>query len=294
LIDGLQRWTASKDAGLKTIDAKIISSDDFNVLLEQIVCNATKVETLPAEYSKQLQRILQMNPTMTSAELALKVGGTPSWIKDRLRLTNLTQEAAKLLDSGHINLVNGYSLAKLPVDEQADYLEQAQTLTVPEFTNTVLSRIDAINKAKKAGKTADGPVVFVHKAYLRKPSEITNEAESCEIGKAYIAENRITSPEDAWSAALDWASTSDPASIKSAKDKWEADEKVRQDKKDKAAAERNKRKVGAADIKARRAKLEMTLTEQNATAEARATALAEFDAAPENQGPKKVEATTVA
>lgn len=293
LIDGLQRWTATKDAGIDFIDAKIVSSDDFQVLLDQTILNACRVETLPAEYSKQLQRILQACPTMTSSDLATRLSRSESWIKERLRLTNLTPEAAKLLDSGAINLINGYSLAKLPVDEQESYLEQAQTMATSEFTNLVIARCSAIQKAKRAGGTDSAPV-FTHKPYLRKPAEIVIEAENCEVGKAYIAENRITSPEEAWKAALDWAATNDPKSIATAKAKWDEMEKARQEKKEKAAIERERRKVGVADIKARRAKLEMSLAEQGASAEDKAEALKAFDAAPENQPPAQPAKTVAA
>ena len=286
LVDGLQRLTATRDAGIEEVDAKIVSSDDVQVLMDQTILNACRVETLPAEYSKQLQRILQLQPTMTSSELASKLSRSESWIKDRLRLTNLTPEAAKLLDSGAINLINGYSLAKLPVDEQSSYLEQAQSMQTQEFTNLVVARCSAIAKAKRAGGTADSAPVFQHKPYLRKVAEIATEAETGAVGSAFIAENRITNPEDAWKAALDWAATNDPASIAAAKAKWDAAEKVRQEKKEKAKLEQERRKAGAAEIKSRRAKLNMELVEKGTDPAEIEAALKAFDAAPENQPPK--------
>ena len=163
LIDGLQRLTATKDNGFTKIPAQIMSTDDFNVMLDQVIGNTCRVETKPAEYSKHLQHIMQMCPTMTVSDLAAKLAKSDSWLKERLNLTKLSPEAAKLVDCNAINLVNAYSLARLPLEEQADYLEQAQSLPTQDFTNVVVARKAAIAKAKAEGRTADEAPVFVHK-----------------------------------------------------------------------------------------------------------------------------------
>lgn len=289
LIDGLQRWSAAKDAGHPTVPAQIMSSSDLDVLTQQVVGNTARVETLPAQHAKQMLKILQMNPTWTEAELANKLSRSPAWIYDRLRLNNLTPEAAKLVDSNTINLLNAYVLARLPEDEQAAYVEQAMNQTNPDFSNLVKARIDAINKAKRANTEA-GPSVFTHKPYLRKPADIVSESEACEVGKATIAELRVTSPEEAWKLALLWSATSDAKSIAAAKAKWDASERERAAKKEKAALERERRKAGAMDIKARRQKLELQLAESGATTDEKVAKLAEFDADPANKvAPTKVE-----
>ena len=284
LVDGLQRWTASKDAGLPTVPAQIISSSDCDVLKQQIIANTSRVETTPAQHSKQLQRVLQMEPTLTRSELAHQLSRGTQWLDDRLSLVKLTPEAAKLVDSNTINLLNAYCLAKLPLDEQESYTEQAMSLQHGDFSNLVKARLDAINKAKRAN-AADAPSVFVHKPYLRKPADVVAESESGVVGAATIAEQRITSPEDAWKAALLWAATSDKKSVDAAKAKFDAMEAERNEKKAKAALERERKKLVATDIKGRRQKLEFSLAEAGASAEEKAAKLAEFDAQPENKPP---------
>jgi ParB/RepB/Spo0J family partition protein len=294
LVDGLQRWTASKDAGFETIPAQVISSTDFEVLLQQTIGNTARVETLPAEHAKHLQRILQACPTMTNAELATKLSRSPTWIAERLKLTKLIPEAGKLVDANRINLLNAYCLAMLPQDEQEAYLEQAQSLQNAEFSNIVAARNSAIAKAKRAN-AVDSPSVFTHKPYLRKPADILAESESGVVGAETIAEQRITTPEEAWKAALNWAATNDPKSIAAAKAKFEEHEKERLAKKEKANLEKERRKAGLADIRARRQKFELQLAEAGATAEEKAEKLAAFDADPANKVPTKLtEATVVA
>lgn len=290
LVDGCQRWNASKDAGMETVPAQVISSSDIEVLMQQIIGNTGRVETLPAEHSKQLQRILQINPTMTSAELASKLSRGEPWLKDRLKLTNLTPEAAKLVDSGAINLMNAYVLAKLPQDEQSNYLQQAQEMSTSEFGNLGKGRLEAIAKAKRAGGTADSNTVFTHKPYLLKVGDIVTESQTGAVGAQVIAEGRLTTAEEGWKAALLWASTSDEKSVAAAKAKWDQQQADLAAKKEKAKLERERRKAGAAEIKSQRAKLELSLAEANASPEEVAAKLAEFDAA---HKPKE-EATTVA
>lgn len=288
LIDGLQRLTATRDAGLPTIAATIMPVDDFNTLIMQVIANTSRVETKPAEYSKQLQLILQANPTMSSMDLAGKLGKTTEWIKQRLGLVNLVAEAARLVDAGNINLTNAYALAKLPPEEQGEYVEQAQSATISDFNNVVVQRLSAIKEAKKKGGSSDVVTVFKHKPYLHKIGEVVEEAETCAFGNATIAAQRLVSAEDGWKAALLWASMSDPDSVAKAKAKWDAEEAIRAEKKQKSAAERDRRKLLVADIKKRRAELEMKLSEEGASDEDRIAALVKFDT--ENKPPTSVKA----
>ena len=115
LVDGLHRFNASKDAGLETINADVVSLTEDQVLEAQIMTNIHKVETRPAEYTQQLKRILNRNPLMTESELAVKLGKSPSWIKDRLSLGKITNpDITALINDGKIVLSNAYALAKLP------------------------------------------------------------------------------------------------------------------------------------------------------------------------------------
>lgn len=292
LIDGCQRYNAAKDVGHPTIPAQIMPSSDFDVLLQQIIANTAIVETEPAAHSRQLLKILQLNPTMTISELAASCSRTPEWLQARLKLVKLTPEAAKLVDTNVVNLSNAYCLARLPADEQASYLEAARSQQHGEFSNTVKARLDEIAKAKRSGGTSDKATEFVHKPYLLKVGDIVEESKSGKVGDATITELRITSPEEAWKQALLWASTSDAKSVAAAKEKWDKAEVARLEKKQKAAADRARRKVALGDIKQRRNTLEMTLAEKHATPEEVEAALKAFDEDPANKiAPAETEAT---
>lgn len=233
LINGLQRFTAAKDAGLTEIDAKVIVATDFEVLQKQIILNVQRIVTKPAEYSQALSRMLVMNPAMTIHELASIVGKSVNWLYDRLSLLDLKENIAKLVDENKISLPNAYALAKLPAEEQDAFVDRAINQTVQEFVPQTTARIKEINDAKRKGKTP-GPAVFTPAPHQRKLEELKAEYERPSIGATIIKTKGITDPVAAFQEGINWACCMDDASIAQAKAKDEA------------------RKKEAADAKARR------------------------------------------
>ncbi len=288
LIDGLQRLTAARDAGHTDIPAQIVFANEFDVLTKQLIGNAARVITTPVEYSKQLQRMLQMNPTMTCADLGSMISQSDTWVKERLKLTGLTPECGKLVDDGVINISNAFCLAKLPVDEQENFKQQAQTMVNAEFAPLVVQRLTEITKAKREGRSNE-PAVFAAVAYLRKLNDVKAESDTSKVGADYIAKNRITSPEEAWALAVKWCLSLDPVSVDAQKKKWEEIQKAANEKREKAKLEREKRKADAADTKAVRAKLQLKLTEEGKSDEAIEAELKAFD-----EAHKKAEEAAVA
>ena len=182
LVDGLQRFNAAKDAGLTEIPANIISLSDALVLEAQIVTNIHKVETKPAEYTAQLKRILAANPLMTEAELAKKLGKSAQWINQRLSLTKISnEEIIGMVNEGKICLANAYALAKLPPEEQPQFVDRATTQAPDEFVPAVQTRAKEIREARRKGLDS-APIEFTPTPHMRKLGELKQEFESSEIG----------------------------------------------------------------------------------------------------------------
>jgi ParB family chromosome partitioning protein len=100
-----------------------------------------KIETKPVEYSKAILKIIEGNPLLSREELATSLAKTSSWLSERLGLLKLTEEIGKLVDSGEIKLSNAYALAKLPPEEQSDFVDRALTMPPQQFTPTVNARV---------------------------------------------------------------------------------------------------------------------------------------------------------
>jgi ParB/RepB/Spo0J family partition protein len=245
LVDGLHRFTASKEAGLSEITANITSMDDGAVEEAQIIANIHRIETKPVEYSKGLIRILTRNPLMTEPELAQKLAKSPAWLKERLNLVKLSDELQPLVDDGRIGLANAYALAKLPTEEQVAFADRAQTMAPNMFLPLANARSKEIRDAARAGRSAE-PAEFTPVAHLRKMVELKNEIGSNEQGQVLTRKHNVTSVAEAFRLALQWACNIDPDSIAAQKADDDARKAAQAEAKEKAKAEREKKKLEAA------------------------------------------------
>jgi len=211
LVDGLHRFCAAADAGLKQINVDCVNLSDDSVMEAQIMANIHKVETRPIEYSKQLLRILSRNPLMTEAELAAKLGKSPQWISERLNLTRITNpKIMGLVNEGKIKLANAYALAKLPAEEMADFVDRAMTKQPDEFVPEVQARVKEIREAKRKGDDAP-PAEFVPVQYCQKLKDIKGEIEAGSV-RAILRGLAPNSFDAGFEMALKWILHVDPKS----------------------------------------------------------------------------------
>jgi len=249
LIDGLHRFTASHDAGKETIPCHITTMAEHQILKAQIIANALKVETRPVEYSKQIIRILAAEPLKTMSELADELDRSKKWVEDRLGLLKLDEKYQKMVDDDAIKLGNAYLLAKLPVEEQGNFLEQAQSMQPLEFGPIVQARIKQLREAKRQGRDATGPQ-FVPLTHLRKVSELKDEMEQGVVAKVLTKELNITDPAEAFRLGIQWALHNDPGSLAQQRAKWEAKQKEIAEAAQKRKDEREAKKLKEAQEKA--------------------------------------------
>lgn len=253
LIDGLHRFSASKDAGISEINVDIVPLNEDQMLEAQIMANIHKIETRPAEYSQQLKRILARNPLMTEAELAKRLGKSPMWISQRLGLTRIdNDQVLELINSGKITLSNAYALAKLPSEELASFVERAMTLAPDEFIPAINNRIKEIKEAKRSGQDPEAQS-FQPVAHLRKLSEIKKEMDTPEVGILLVEQLKIKKPADAFNLAVQWMMHMDPVSVDTQKAEYEAREKKKAEEAAKRKVEREQKKAAESAKKAEEA-----------------------------------------
>lgn len=264
IVDGLHRFSASKDADLKEIPAQIVDLNQDEVLEAQIMANIHKVETKPVEYSKQLRTILARRPLMTEAELAKRLGKSSAWIKQRLGLNRIANpEIQGLINEGKIKLANAYPLAKLPPEEQPNFVDRAMTLQPDEFVPQVNKRVKEIRDAKRKGKDAN-PEKFQPVAYLQKAGDVKAEFDGFAVGKSLVSKHKLTSAQQGWEMAITWSLHMDPDSVKAqeVRDKERKSDKADESKKKKAEqatkkAEVTKKKAAEAAVAAEVAQKEL-------------------------------------
>jgi ParB/RepB/Spo0J family partition protein len=242
VIDGLHRWTACKDAGVQVIGLDVQELTDDEVLVAQILQNAHKIETKPAEYAQQMKRMMGINQMLTEAELAAMLGKSPAWIQEMLKLNNILDEKIKdLINTGKIPLMSAYALAKLPPEEQANYVDKAITMKPREFCPIANDRAKAIKDANRKGQKV-GEASFEPRSHARKLKEL----QAAEVDRAFLKRlldsNGITNPVDAAVLVLQWTQHLDPASkqeqLNGHEKSVEARKKVAEDKKNERASQK--------------------------------------------------------
>jgi len=234
----MHRLLAAKDAGLEEVPCTICTMDDATALEASIMANVHRKDTSPSEYRSALLAILTLHPMKTEADLAKDLGKSPSWIANILRLNKIeNDEIMALIDSGDINLSNAYAMAKLPSEEQPNFITDAQTMSPAEFIPKIQERVKEIKDAKRNGENAEAPT-FSPAEFMQKLTVIRDARESGSVGAALIAETGATTAEQGFALALNWALNADPFSVAEQQAKWEAREAVKAEKKRAKAVEK--------------------------------------------------------
>jgi ParB/RepB/Spo0J family partition protein len=243
IVDGLHRYTACTESGFEEIPVNVLDMDETEAHLAQIVGNAMRIETKPVQYTKHLQRIIGANPTWTISDLAAKVHRSPAWLNQRFGLLKLEPSVQEIVDDAKISVSNAVVLAKLPHEEQLNFVDSAMTMGTAEFGPLVQARVKEIREAEKAGKPA-GEASFTPVARPRKKSELEDELNARNV-LGSLASDCDTKEEAAY-AALQWVLQLDAASVATAQAQYE-------EKKERIEAEKAKRKAERANKKAEEA-----------------------------------------
>jgi len=242
LVDGLHRYSAACDAGLAVIPVQVIDLTDAQTLEAQIMANVHKIETRPVEYMKQLQRMFASNPTLTLTEMAVKVAKSAAWISQRLNLLKLEKSVQALVDDGKIKVSNAVQLAKLPPEEQINYIDQAMVMGADEFVPLAQARAKELRDAARQGRLAT-PAEFVPLPRLQKMSVLKTEHETGTIGPELCKKYKIKDAVAGFALGVAFALSLDPTNIEIRK-AADAEKKAQlKDEKQKRAAERAKKKA---------------------------------------------------
>lgn len=236
LSDGLHRLTAAKAAGVDTIPANIIPLEEADVLVTQMMLNFHNIPTKPVEFARGLVRMLGLCPTMTMSDICNKLNVSVGFINQRLSLLKLKEEYQALVTEGKIGLTNAYALAKLPVEEQPNFLDRAITESPDVFVQVADERAKAIRDAHRKGRDA-GAEQFVAKPHAKKVAELSEEFATGAAANMFKHKGLITNVED-FKLAVAWALHIDPIAVETAKISWDNKQKEIEQKKQQKLGEK--------------------------------------------------------
>jgi ParB/RepB/Spo0J family partition protein len=122
LIAGECRWRAAKEAGLEEMPVRIRDLSDQEVLEVQVVENLQRRDLHPLEEADGYRQLLATKK-YDVARIAERIGMSPKYVYDRVRLLDLTPKAKQLFRDDRITAGHAILLARLKAVDQERALQ---------------------------------------------------------------------------------------------------------------------------------------------------------------------------
>lgn len=119
IVAGARRVRAAKLAGLDALPAIIRDYTDADLLELMLVENMQRSDLTPLEQAEGFAALIESNPTKHNvATIAQRIGMSPAWVWDRLKLNDLIGDARDLLATEKISAGHAVLLARLKPHDQ--------------------------------------------------------------------------------------------------------------------------------------------------------------------------------
>lgn len=139
LVMGERRWRAAERAGLVTIPAIVVETDDRGALERAVMENIHRADLNPLEEAAAFQQLIQ-EAGLTHEQLAERVGLSRPQISNTLRLLELPAGVQRLLFEGKISAGHARALLGLqghPLIERVALRVAAEALSVRQTEELV-------------------------------------------------------------------------------------------------------------------------------------------------------------
>jgi ParB family chromosome partitioning protein len=123
IIAGARRYRAAQIAEQSTVPIRIVHLSDAAALEAQLVENLIRAEIHPMEEAQGFRALLDLEePKYSIEQIAAKVGKTPAFVAQRLKLSDLAPASVEAFYADSIGVGHALLLAKLPADQQEQAL----------------------------------------------------------------------------------------------------------------------------------------------------------------------------
>ena len=134
LVSGHTRLRAAKELGWKEIDATVRDLSDEEAEFLALKTNLVRASLSEIDEGRAMKRIIDEHQ-LTQADIAKKLGKSPTWVGKRLSLVlKVIEEAQKALSSGEITLEHASLIAQIN-EERFDDWEHKQR----EFLKSIIT-----------------------------------------------------------------------------------------------------------------------------------------------------------
>jgi ParB family transcriptional regulator, chromosome partitioning protein len=116
IIAGARRYRAAQMAEQGTVPVRVVHLSDAEALAAQLVENLIRAEIHPMEEAQGFRALLDLEePRYTIEQIAAKVGKTPSFVAQRLKLVDLVPTAVEAFYADAIGVGHALLLARLTI-----------------------------------------------------------------------------------------------------------------------------------------------------------------------------------
>jgi ParB/RepB/Spo0J family partition protein len=119
IVAGERRHRAAKIATLASIPCLVRTLNDGQAREIQLIENLFRTDLTPLEEAAGFRALIDTNPDKHSATtIAARIGKSPQWVWDLMKLLDLVPEGKKLLDEELITLNHAIPIARLKPEQQ--------------------------------------------------------------------------------------------------------------------------------------------------------------------------------
>ena len=154
IVAGARRYRAAQMAESETIPVRIVNLTDAEALEAQLIENLQRRDVHPLEEAQGFRALLNLEePKYSIEQIAAKTGKSPTYVAQRLKLTELSPAVVEAFYKDEIGVGHALLLAKLQPAEQeqalaACFREDCLVLDVAAFVHATSTRTG--DKGKKA------------------------------------------------------------------------------------------------------------------------------------------------
>lgn len=125
IVCGERRWKASKAAGKQTIPARIVNLTNAEALELAVIENLQREDVHELDEANGYKALMKQNPELYTVEtIAAKVGRSPSYVYQRLKLAELTSSVQAAFYGGKLTAGHAIEIARLQPQDQEQALRE--------------------------------------------------------------------------------------------------------------------------------------------------------------------------
>lgn len=154
LVSGERRLRAAQMTGMHTIPAVIVNISDYDSAMMAMIENVQRRNLNYLEEAEGYQNLM-LDYGITEEELGEKLGKSPSFITDKLRILKLSQDMKRLLLENELTERHARALLKIPDEEIRRQIflrvieEELNSRKTEELVESVLNKLSEESEGKR-------------------------------------------------------------------------------------------------------------------------------------------------